>query len=120
MPFDPDNPTFEVNLQPDVTHPTLPISGPPVIGAPPTLPPEPARKPRPERHLIAVLLSLCLGLFLVDAVVSLADNSLMLLFNVHLLSAIQGIVFLIAFVTWIAIYGLMGLTPMIPKRLFTK
>ena len=36
-------------------------------GSPPLLPPEPARKPSPVRQLLAILLSLCLGLFLADA-----------------------------------------------------
>ena len=70
------------------------------------------------RQLFAILLSLCLGLFLADAFVSLVDDSLILLFDLHGLTVIRGILFLLAMLVAIVIYGLMGLTPMIPKRLF--
>jgi signal transduction histidine kinase len=59
-----------------------------------------------------------LGLFLADAVVSLFDDSLIVLFDVHLLSGIRGTVSLLAMLTALLVYGLMGLTPMVPKRLF--
>ena len=61
------------------------------------------------RNLFAILLSLCLDLFLADAVVSLVDNSLILFFNLHVLSVIQGILCLLAVLTGILIHGLMGL-----------
>jgi hypothetical protein len=67
---------------------------------------------------LAILLSLCLGLFLGDAVLSLVDESLALFFNIHLLSMISGLVSFFVMLIVIVIYGLMGLTPMIPKRLF--
>jgi hypothetical protein len=70
------------------------------------------------RELLAVLLSLCLGLFLADAVISLVDDSLILFFGLHLLVGIRGMVCLFSILIAIVIYGLMGLTPMIPKRLF--
>ena len=70
------------------------------------------------RQLVALLLSLCLGLFLIDAVVSLVDDSLILFFDIHLLTLIRGIVFLFAMLMATVIYALMGLTPIIPKRLF--
>jgi hypothetical protein len=70
------------------------------------------------RHLLAILLSLFLGLFLADAIVSLADDSLILLFNLHLLSGFRTMVFLFAMLIAIVVYGLMWLTPMIPKRWF--
>lgn len=70
------------------------------------------------RHLLAILLSLFLGLFLADAIVSLADDSLMFLFNLHLLSGFRTMVFLFAMLIAIVVYGLMWLTPMIPKRWF--
>ena len=89
-----------------------------VAGSPPPLPPEPARKPGPARQILAFLLSLYLGLFLVDGVVSLVDDSLILFLGIHLLTVIRGIVFLFAVLMAIVIYGLMALTPMIPKRLF--
>lgn len=70
------------------------------------------------KTLVSILLNLCLGLFLADAVVSLMDSTLILFFGIHLLSVIQGIVCLFAILMAILVYGLMGLTPMIPKRLF--
>ena len=70
------------------------------------------------RQLIAILLSLGLGLFLANAVVSLADDSLILFFNIHVLAGLRGIIFFFTFLMAVLIYGLMGFTPMIPKRLF--
>jgi hypothetical protein len=70
------------------------------------------------RNLLAILLSVFLGLFLADAFVSLADDSLILLFNLHVLTVIRVFVGIIAMCMAIVIYVLMGLTPMIPKRLF--
>ena len=58
------------------------------------------RNRRTARNRAAVarlLLSLCLGLFLADAVVSLADDSLSLWFGIHLLTAVRGMVGLISF-----------------------
>src|SRR2546430_1928559 len=114
------------NLQPGSMPPLLPAPDPSVIGppppllaaSPPPLPPEVTGKSRPVRKLIATLLSLCLGLFLVDAVVSLVDDSLILFFGIHFFTAIRGIVFFFAILLALLIYGLMGLTPMIPKRFF--
>jgi hypothetical protein len=70
------------------------------------------------RQFLAILLSLCLGLFLADAIVSLLDDSLILCFDVHVLTAIRGFLFFFAMLMAVGLYGLMGLTPMIPKRLF--
>jgi len=97
---------------------------PPVIGgelpavadAPP--PPEPTRKDEVFPQLLVMLLSLCFGLFLVDAFMSLADDSLVLLFGTHLLAPVRGMFCLFAMLVALVVYGLMGLTPMIPKRLF--
>ena len=107
---DPEMPPFKGNPQAD-TPPSL------VAASPPPLPPLPARKSRSLRPLLAVL-SLCLGLFLADAFVSLLDDSLILCFDVHALTAIRGFLFLFAMLMAVVLYGLMGLTPMIPKRLF--
>jgi hypothetical protein len=106
--------------------PALPPAQPPVIGPPPPLaggPPPPLasappREPSPLRQVLAFLLSLCLGLFLADAVVSLVDDSLILLFDIHVLTAVRGTVFFFAILLAVVVYGLIGLTPMIPKRLF--
>jgi hypothetical protein len=98
-------------------------SEPPVIGVPPPIiagsfTPVPAQKPTLGRQLLAILLSLCLGLFLVDAGLSLLDDTLRLLFDLHFLSILRGMVGLFAVLIAIVVYGLMALTPMIPKRLF--
>ena len=118
--------SFNDNLQTGSVPPRPPTSPPPGIaappplvgGSPPPLPPAPTRQPWSARQIVAVLLSLCLGLFLADAVVSLADDSLILLFGIHLLSWSRGMVGLFALLLALVIYGLMGLAPMIPKRLF--
>jgi len=123
---DPDIPSFNDNPHSGGVPPLLPASQPPVMGFPPPLvtaplptqPPKLVHKSSPVRRLLAILLSLCLGSFLGDAVVSLVDDSLILFFDVHLLTVIRGMVFLFAMLLAIAVYGLIGLTPMIPKRLF--
>jgi hypothetical protein len=70
------------------------------------------------KQTISIVLNLCLGLFIVGGVVSVFDDSLRLLWGLHLLTAISAILSLIAFLIVIVVYGLMGLTPMIPKRVF--
>jgi len=93
-------------------------SAPPVIGAPPTLSAESSQQPSSGRKLLALLLSLYLGMFLADAVISFADESLSLLFDLHLLSVFRGLIAFFAALMAIVIYILMALTPMIPKRIF--
>ncbi len=68
--------------------------------------------------LLALLLSLYLGLFLVDALVSLVDDSLAALFSLQLLGVFRGLLSVGTILMSVLVYGLMGLTPMIPKRLF--
>jgi hypothetical protein len=70
------------------------------------------------KKLLSILLSLCLGLFLVVGAVSVADDSLVLLFGLHLLTMMSEILTFIAMLMAMLVYGLMGLTPMIPKRVF--
>ena len=70
------------------------------------------------KKLVVILLNLCLGLFLADAVVSLLDDSLILVSGNRAFSVIRGISGLFAMLMAAVIYGLMGLTPMIPKRQF--
>jgi len=70
------------------------------------------------KKLLSILLSLCLGLFLAGGAVSVADDSLVLLFGLHLLTMMSLILTLIAMLMAMLVYGLMGLTPMIPKRVF--
>ena len=71
-----------------------------------------------KRASIANLLSLALGLFLVEGRVSLLDDSLSLAFGVHVLGLIGGLLFLLLVLTSFLIYLLSGVTPMIPKRFF--
>ena len=104
VPSNPNNPPAK-----DLAHPA---------SAPPLLPPESKRKPGSFRQFFAILLSLCLALFLVDAVVSLVDDSLILFFGLHIFSLIRGLVAILALLMGVGLYGLMGLTPMVPKRLF--
>jgi hypothetical protein len=68
--------------------------------------------------VLAVVLSIFLGLFLADAFISLADDSLMVFFNVHLLAVVRLIVSLLAMLLALVVYVLMAATPLIPKRLF--
>ena len=91
---------------------------PPPDSVPPLLSPESNRKSGSWRQFFAILLSLCLALFLVDAVVSLVDDSLILFFGLHVFSVIRGLVAILALLMAVGLYGLMGLTPMVPKHLF--
>ncbi len=101
--------------QPPVIGPPPPLGG----GAPPPLlSPEPPRKSEVLRPFLAFLLSLCVGLLLVDGIVSLADDSLMLVVDTHVLTAVRATVWGLAVLVAFVIYGLMALTPMIPKQVF--
>ena len=122
----PDNLSLGENPKSGIAPPRLaagqPLASsvpPPLIaGSPPPLPTGPVRKPSSARPVLAILLSLCLAVFLLDALVSLLDDSLIVAFGVHVLSGTRGTAFLFAMLMAILIYALMGLTPMIPKRLF--
>lgn len=87
-------------------------------GAPPPILPESKPKSGSGRHLLVILLNLFLALFLASGFVSLMDDSLVLLFGLHLLTVMNGILTFIAMLAAVLVYGLMGLTPMIPKRVF--
>jgi len=89
-----------------------------MIGAQPRLPTKQNGKFWTARHLVALVLSLGLGLFLADALISAVDDSFILLFNVHILAVIRGIVGLFSVLVGLVIYVLMGITPIIPKRKF--
>src|ERR1041385_447554 len=108
----PANPNPQIGSQP----PLPPAPAPPVISAPP--PTLPGTKPPHLRKLIAILLSLYLGLFLADAIVSLADDSLKLFAGHQLLTAMRAILSLLVLFGALVVYGLIGLTPMVPKRFF--
>lgn len=85
---------------------------------PPTLPPQSSPSSGSSRHLLATVLSVCLIVFLVDAVFSLADSSLILFCGLNPLSGLCGLTSFFALLAMVALYGLIGLTPMVPKRLF--
>jgi len=87
-------------------------------GAPPPILPESKPKSGFGRHLLIILLNLFLALFLASGFVSLMDDSLVLLFGLHLLTVMSGILTFIAMLAAVLVYGLMGLTPVIPKRVF--
>lgn len=106
LPRSPANPQSGTAPPPLVATAPLPPVKPPVAGS------------ASVRPMLAILLSLGLGLFLLDAAVSLMDESLSLFFAVHFLKAPRALLALFALFVSVVIYGLMGLTPMIPKRLF--
>jgi len=126
MPPNPEHQSCDANSQTGSVPSLVPAvqspgsSAHPSLGAgsPPPLPPITERQSPGVRQLLALVLSVCLGLFLADGVISLVDDSLILFFDVHLLTGLRGIVFLFASLVAIVVYGLMGLTSMIPKRLF--
>jgi len=79
-------------------------------------PPLPQRKS--GQLMLAKLLSFCLGLFLLDGVVSFADDAVILLSGIHALSLIRGLVSLATLVMAVWLYLLIGITPVVPKRIF--
>ena len=85
-----------------------------MIDAPPLLP----TAEKSGRRWLAQLLSFCLLLFLVDGAVSFADDALILLFGVHGLSLIRGLISFCTLVMAGGLYLLIGITPAVPKRLF--
>lgn len=87
---------------------------------PPLTPPLAELPPKPSgmRRFLGFLLSLCLGLFLTDAAISLLDDSVALCFNLHALLAFRIIIGLFAVLLAILVYVLMALTPAIPKSVF--
>jgi hypothetical protein len=113
----------DLSMTPDPL-PSVPVSleppcEPPTVGTPPPLPSQPVGKSSSmRRSTLTILLSLYLGLFLLNAVVSLISDSLILLFDIHLLTGLDGTLFLFTLLATLVIYVLMGLTPMISKRLF--
>jgi len=126
MQADANIPPLKNSPQVGAGPPPLPEHEAPAIGAPassasaspPLLPGKPTRKFLVGQREIAILLSVCLGLFLADALMSLLDDSLILFFSIHLLTAMRGTVAFLALLMTIVVYCLMGFTPMIPKRLF--
>ena len=102
-------------MQPE---PEIPLDTDTSRSVPPLLPPPANRQPSAMRQLLAILLSLCLGLFLADAVISVVDDSLGMFLGVHFLSGIRMVVAFFAPLLAMVVYVLMAFTPAIPKRLF--
>jgi hypothetical protein len=102
--------------------PLLTPPQPPLIGAQEPVAAQPAPPVKggfwTARHLVAVALSLGLGLFLADALISAVDDSFILLFNVRVLGGIRSLVGFLTVIVGLVIYALMGITPIIPKRKF--
>jgi hypothetical protein len=110
-----------LRLMPDLPEnsnvpPPLPGLNPPLITAPPA--PGPGRRGLSARRLLAILLSVCVGLYLADGLLSLADDSATLFFGLHVLGFFRGLVGFFALLVAFVVYLLMGITPLIPKRIF--
>jgi hypothetical protein len=86
-----------------------PISPPPVIEPPPRLPAKP--------QWVVILLSICIGVFLADAIASVIDGTLGLLGR-HLLIGLESITGLLIFFMSALVYVLMPFVPAIPRRWF--
>lgn len=110
----PETTPHETNPQPPVVAPA-PVLTPPAI---PESPNQPTARRSSSRRFVAVVLSLGLGLFLADALISTLDDSFILLFNNRVLSPLRGIVGFFSVLIGLLIYALMAITPMIPKRAF--
>ncbi|MGL5019100.1 MAG: hypothetical protein ACRDBP_13270 [Luteolibacter sp.] len=92
-----------------------PASLPPPLPRAESVPVTPASTESPA---VAAVLSCVLVLFLASAVVSLLDLSFLGWFGRTDLSVFSGILFLLMLLTGLLIFGVMGLVPGIPKRLF--
>lgn len=77
-----------------------------------------SERPQPFRSGLALILSLFVAAFLLDGVLSVLDDSLILFGGVHWLSLPRLLLFAVAAVLTLAVYGLIGCLPMIPKRQF--
>src|ERR1035437_11030536 len=123
MPPDPMTPLSNDNLLTGNGPTPMPATQPPTSGAPPPLvagsparlSSEPTPRPSVGRQVLAFLLSVCLGLFLADAFISLLDDSLIIVFGIHILAGTRAVVCFLAMLMALVIYVLMGLTPMIPR-----
>lgn len=74
--------------------------------------------PKPARTGLATLLSLILLLFLGSGAIAVLDHSLLLFFQRQDFSAFNGLFMLLMLLTGIVGFGLMALSPAIPKRYF--
>ena len=95
---------------PDVPDQAAP---PPPIALPPN-----TRQSASGHGSLATVLSLFLALFLIDAALSLADDTLILATGIHLLGPFRFLADMLAILTALVVYVMMGLTPLVPKRFF--
>ena len=70
------------------------------------------------RAVLAAFLNLALVLFIANAVVSLTSNSLILFLKNDVLVDVAALSGAVSTLTAFVIYGLMAMTPMVPKRVF--
>jgi hypothetical protein len=70
------------------------------------------------KQAISIILNLCLCVFIASGAVSFADDSLQLLFGLRVLMLLNAILSFFSFLFVLLVYVLMGLTPMVPKRIF--
>jgi hypothetical protein len=110
----------KVNSEPP-DRPKLPAVPPPVVASPPPL----IAAPLPPTHggaaagrqLLAHLLSVLLVLFVASGLASVVDDACVLLLGSHLFTTISGMVSGLTLLVVLLVYGLLGLTPLVPKRL---
>jgi hypothetical protein len=81
-------------------------------------PSKPADRTSSWRKFFAALLGVYFGLVLLQTVVSALDSSCVLFFKAPFLVLPDGIILCFTLIATVVIYGLMALTPMIPKRIF--
>ena len=91
---------------------------PPPLNESPALSPESKPNTSSTRTALAFGLSGCLVLFLLNAVVGLADGALGLFFQAHWLFGADLLVTLLLLPVLLVTYFSMAFTPMIPKRFF--
>lgn len=70
------------------------------------------------RNVLAAFLSLTLLVFLASSAVALVSDTLIVLFKNHALAGAAASLAMPALLMTVAVYGLMAITPMIPKRFF--
>ena len=67
---------------------------------------------------MAVFLNFALVLFTVNAAVSLVSESLVLFLKIDAVAGIAGFLVVLSLLVALVIYGLMAVTPLVPKRIF--
>jgi len=86
---------------------------PPVLTAPP-----PPPKSGSLRRSLAVVLGLCLALFLADAIAACVDALMVAFFGSHAVSLLCEIISMATMAMAAGVYALIGLSPSVPKRVF--